>query len=851
MKTDTRRAFAAILAAALLLGSVPQEAVAQVRVIAGQTGSMPVSPVGGINSSGPSMAPALSIGAASLNGSFSAPSTLRVEGFPVINGAVSAAGPSASVPTAPSALRAEGLPVISAAADAPKLPDAPKASAPVEKKTWGQRLSAMLGRKTDAPKVSADAKSPSDINFDGATDKKAETEGVAGSVSPQANRSGLRAAIASKIDAHKTLNAAKRAASIDEFGGPLTQPMTFKERVGYGLRQGLNLVGIGALLEVTLRPLLDIFPWPQYMSDTALSGFGRVALLVKYGPGEIMEALANTPALFLGVNLPMAVAMEEFSFRLLGFGAIFLTLAAVKPFSRWLSSMISGLPDAAGVVGGAQKLLKVGDWLTRFAFPIAATVSSFSFAAAHFASWGFSPFVLVLNAALGMFLSHTAYKSRSLTSPILAHLVFNLAVMGAVLVGLTVSPMAGTAFAIIAGLLGVSSLVHGWLTRRKERNFRMKFGTKALASVMIVAASLGLWNNGLDNSAHDQAQRAVVARSIQKIQDAHPHGALPPEIRKALEAAMGAPADTVAVESREAMVARVKGSVVNVIVRMPQGMGTGSGFILTPDGVFVTNAHVVGSREPGQFVEARVPGVQGVIKAKVLAVNHDKDLAIVQLAPRADGKPWPAVKLASSAPREGEAVTATGYPRGLPFTVTAGVVSGMDGRGNMYVKHLQTDASINPGNSGGPLFNSRGEVVGVNTQIYTQSGGSEGLGFSIMAPEVGRVMAQYAKTGNISTASLGIISNLSDPMAPEAGLEIEYVRHGSAAEKAGLLRGDLIIAVGGSAIEEGGQEAAGHIAAVLSKMIPGQKATITVLRGDSPMEIELTVDAKATSAPSH
>ena len=306
-----------------------------------------------------------------------------------------------------------------------------------------------------------------------------------------------------------------------------------------------------------------------------------------------------------------------------------------------------------------------------------------------------------------------------------------------------------------------------------------------------------------------------------------------------------------AVESREAMVARVKGSVVNVIVRMPQGMATGSGFILTADGVFITNAHVVGSRQPGQFVEARIPGVQGMIKAKVLAVNHDKDLAIVQLAPRADGKPWPFVTLAPSAPREGEDVTATGYPRGLPFTVSAGVVSGLDGRGNMYVRHLQTDAAINPGNSGGPLFNSRGEVVGVNTQIYTQSGGSEGLGFSIMAPEVAHVMAQYAATGNIGTASLGIIANLSDPLAPEAGLEIEYIRHGSAAEKAGLKRGDLIIGVGEATISEGGQEAAGHIAAVLSKMIPGQKTTVTVLRGDEPVTLELTADAKVTSAPKH
>jgi len=838
MKTCTRRAFSTILAAALLLGSVPQEASAQVvRVSAGQTSAMPVSPVG--ITAGPNMAPAFSLGAASLAGSLSAPS--------VAPAPVSSVSPIASAVTAsPLALTAAAA-NLSAAADAPKLPDAPKAAEPVRQKTtWSRLIGVMIGAKTAAPKANAvDA-----VNFDGSSEKSGEVEGVAGSETASRS-SGLKAALSGKYEAHKTLQAAKRAATVDEFGGPLTQPMTFKERVGYGLKQGFNLVGLAAILEVTLRPILNIFPWPQYMSDTALSGFGRVALLVKYGPAQIMEALANSPALFLGLNLPFAVAMEEVTYRLLGFGAVFLALAAVKPFSRWLTSMIDGLPNAAGVVDGAKRLLRVSSWISGRAFPIAASLSALSFAAAHFAAWGFSPFVLALNASMGLFLAHTAYKSRSLSAPIIAHLVFNLVAMSAYLVTLSVSPMAGTAFTIIAGLLGVSSLLYGWLSARKERAFRMKFGTKALAALLVVGAAFSTANM----PSHAPVDQAAARVAIEKIQHAHPEGAqLPPEVQEALNKALGltaAPAEAAAVESREAMVARVKGSVVNVLVRMGQGMATGSGFILTPEGVFITNAHVVGSREPGQFVEARIPGVQGVVKAKVLAVNHDKDLAIVQLAPRADGKPWPTVKLASSAPREGEEVTATGYPRGLPFTVTAGVVSGMDGRGNMYVKHLQTDASINPGNSGGPLFNARGEVIGVNTQIYTQSGGSEGLGFSIMAPEVGRVMAQYAKTGNIGTASLGIIANLSDPMAPEAGLEVEYVRHGSAAEKAGVLRGDLIIGIGEATISEGGAEAAGHIAAALSKLIPGQEITVVVLRGDSPVELKLTADAKVTNAPSH
>lgn len=833
MMTSPRRALSILLAAALLLGAVPPEAQAQVvRVASGQTGAMPVSPVTG-PVTGTTMAPALGIGAASLTGTLAVPS---ISLSPVVApAAVSAAVPvAAAAPALTATLRA-------AAADAPKLPDAPKAAAPVEKKTWTQRLASMLGRKPAPAAPSAEtAKTDADRMFDGASETEASTEGKPVTAGEVKITHSFKAGLSAKLTAHKALSAAKRAATVDEFGGPLTEPMTFRQRVGYGLKQGLNLVGLGAILEMTLRPFLAIFPWPQYMSDTALSGFGRVALLAKYGPNEIIEGLATSPATFLGLSIPWAVTMEEISYRLLGFGAIFLVLAAVKPFTRWISSMIEGLPDAAGVVGGAKRVLKLGDWLSHLAFPIAAALSSLSFAAAHFATWGFSPFVLALNVILGLYLAHTAYRSRGLTAPIIAHLVFNLVTVGGLLVALTWSPFAGAAFAVIAGLIGASSLLHGWLTRRKERAFRMKNGAKALVAVMMLGGLLSVWNDPTQTRPNEAVSRAAIEQVQSKTE------AAPAPVVAEAPAAVAA-----AVESREAMVARVKGSVVNVIVRMPQGMATGSGFILTPDGVFITNAHVVGSRQPGQLVEARVPGVQGVMKAKVLAVNHDKDLAIVQLQPRADGKPWPVVKLASEAPREGADVTATGYPRGLPFTVSAGVVSGMDGRGNMYVKHLQTDAAINPGNSGGPLFNAKGEVVGVNTQIYTQSGGSEGLGFSIMAPEVAHVMAQYAATGNIGTASLGIIANLSDPMAPEAGLEIEYIRHGSAAEKAGLKRGDLIIGVGEATISEGGQEAAGHIAAVLSKMIPGQKTTITVLRGDEPVQLELTADAKVTKAPSH
>ncbi|MDD5302337.1 MAG: CPBP family intramembrane metalloprotease, partial [Elusimicrobia bacterium] len=542
MKISPRRALSTLLAAALLLGSVPPAVQAQVvRLAAGRAGGMPVSPVAG-PVTGMTMAPAPDIGAASLHGAFSAPSI-----------APSPAGAATVAAAAPIALAVAAR--AAAAEAAPVLPDAPKAAAPAAKKTWGQRLAAMMGRKTapaSAPSAES-SKADADTAFDGAADKGASPEGVpvtAGEII--LTRNGLKSALTGRL----ALAAENRKLHVDEFGGPLGETMNFKTRVVYGLKQGLNLVGIGALLNATLRPLLDLFPWPQYLSDTALHGFGRVALLAKYGPNEIVAGLASSPATFLGLTLPMAVTMEEITYRLFGFGLTFLALAAVKPFTRWLSTMIDGLPDAAGAVGGAKRVLKLGDWLSRLAFPIAAALSSVNFAVAHFASWGFSPFVFALNLILGLFLARTAYKSRGLTAPVIAHLIFNLVTIGGLLVAMAVSPFAGAAFAVIAGLIGASSLLHGWLTARKERAFRIRNGGKAFAALLILALSFSALNGPSPSPAREASSRASTV--ISRVMD-----------QKVEVPAVPAAADTAAIESRADMVARVKPSVVNVIVHMP------------------------------------------------------------------------------------------------------------------------------------------------------------------------------------------------------------------------------------------------------------------------------------------
>jgi S1-C subfamily serine protease len=198
----------------------------------------------------------------------------------------------------------------------------------------------------------------------------------------------------------------------------------------------------------------------------------------------------------------------------------------------------------------------------------------------------------------------------------------------------------------------------------------------------------------------------------------------------------------------------------------------------------------------------------------------------------------------------GDETFAIGYPLGLDKTVTRGIVSGMGNRHSQYVAHVQTDAAINPGNSGGPLFNERGEVVGMNSFIATRTGGSQGLGFAIIGPDLARSVAQFAATHDISSGRLGIIANLSDPLKPEAGLLIEYVRPGSGAQKAGLQRGDLIMRIasqqGGDQllVNSDGEHSARAIAGVLARSFPGQKVHMTVLRGEQTVTVEVTIDAK-------
>lgn len=235
-------------------------------------------------------------------------------------------------------------------------------------------------------------------------------------------------------------------------------------------------------------------------------------------------------------------------------------------------------------------------------------------------------------------------------------------------------------------------------------------------------------------------------------------------------------------------------------------MAMGSGFIISSDGYIVTNNHVVDDAEK---VIVRLND-RRELDADVIGTDERSDLALLKIK----AKGLPTLSLAKDGDlKVGEWVLAIGSPFGLDYSVTAGIVSAM-GRSlptesnDNYVPFIQTDVAINPGNSGGPLFNLKGDVVGVNSQIYTRSGGSIGLSFAIPAAVVNNVVKQLKEHGHVTRGWLGVsIQNVDKALAKSFGLKrphgalVAQVMPDSPAEKAGLESGDVIVAFDGAEID--------------------------------------------------
>jgi serine protease Do len=275
---------------------------------------------------------------------------------------------------------------------------------------------------------------------------------------------------------------------------------------------------------------------------------------------------------------------------------------------------------------------------------------------------------------------------------------------------------------------------------------------------------------------------------------------------------------------------------------MPQGRhmvnGLGSGFFISPDGYAVTNNHVVAG---AKTVEIRTDAGD-TYKAKVIGTDAKTDLALIKVD---SGKDFSYVKFADQDPRIGDWVVAVGNPFGLSSTVTAGIVSaiGRDIGGNTYDDYIQIDAPINKGNSGGPAFNTDGNVIGVNTAIFSPSGGSVGIGFDIPAKTVKAVVAQLKAHGRIDHAFLGVrIQPVSAEIADSLGMKeakgaiVDQPMAGSPAAKAGIEAGDVITAVNGKTIKD-----ARELARTIGMMAPESKVKIDLLRKSKTKTVEVTL----------
>jgi serine protease Do len=280
----------------------------------------------------------------------------------------------------------------------------------------------------------------------------------------------------------------------------------------------------------------------------------------------------------------------------------------------------------------------------------------------------------------------------------------------------------------------------------------------------------------------------------------------------------------------------------------PQPMrGEGSGFIIRPDGVIMTNAHVVhGASE----VTVRLTD-RREFTAKVVGVDPKSDIAIIKIP----AKDLPTVKLGDSRGlKVGEWVLAIGAPFGFENSVTAGIVSAK-GRtlDSGYVPFIQTDVPINPGNSGGPLFNMRGEVVGINSQIYSRSGGYMGVSFSIPIDVAMQVGQQLQTTGHVTRGKLGVmIQPVTQGLADSFGLPqpqgalVSSVEKGGPAEHAGIESGDVILKLNGQPLKDSG-ELPSQIAAVT----PGTSVNLEIWRNHATREVTVklgAVEDKRTAA---
>jgi Do/DeqQ family serine protease len=270
----------------------------------------------------------------------------------------------------------------------------------------------------------------------------------------------------------------------------------------------------------------------------------------------------------------------------------------------------------------------------------------------------------------------------------------------------------------------------------------------------------------------------------------------------------------------------------------------GSGVIVSPKGYILTNHHVVEAAD--EIEVALVDGKK--MKARAVGSDPETDIAVLQV----EGGPVPAITFGDAESlRVGDVVLAIGNPFGVGQTVTMGIVSAL-GRSqlgiNTFENFIQTDAAINPGNSGGALIDTAGNLVGINTAIYSRSGGSLGIGFAIPASSAKQVMEQIIETGSVTRGWIGIEAQEITPeiadsfkLSSTGGVLIAGVRHGEPADKAGLKPGDILVAINGKPVKD-----SNSMLNLVAALIPGKSASIQYRRDNKEGEVQVTVGKRPT-----
>ena len=268
----------------------------------------------------------------------------------------------------------------------------------------------------------------------------------------------------------------------------------------------------------------------------------------------------------------------------------------------------------------------------------------------------------------------------------------------------------------------------------------------------------------------------------------------------------------------------------------PQQRGVGSGFILSADGYIMTNAHVVDGAE--EVIVTLTDRRE--LKARIIGADKRTDVAVVKV----DAGGLPFVKIGDvNRLKVGEWVMAIGSPFGLENTVTAGIVSAKQRDTGDYLPFIQTDVAINPGNSGGPLINLRGEGVGINSQIYSRSGGFMGISFAIPIDEAQRVADQLRINGRVVRGRIGVqIGPVNKEVAESIGLGaprgalVTGVEKDQPADKAGVEAGDIILRVDGKAVDK-----SVDLPRIVGSLKPGSKATLQIFRRGGMRELSVNI----------